>query len=114
MFRTQHLVIAALLMSSATAFAADTTTPSSKVDPPDHSSKGSESVLPSGSVEGVASSTPPPAAKLPPDAGQSGVAPDAAPAQVPGRQTFHGAGAISGGGSLTLRLTVSGNKRSWK
>jgi hypothetical protein len=70
MFRTQSLLIVAMLMTSATAFAADT---------PDASSKG-EAVLPSGSVEGVPSSTPPPAAKLPPGTGQSGANPDAATA----------------------------------
>jgi hypothetical protein len=66
MSRTQNLFFATLLMSSATAFAADTTNPSSKTDVPDHSSKGSESILPSGSVEGVPSSTPPPAMMVPP------------------------------------------------
>ena len=40
--RTQNLLFAALLMSSATAFAADTSDPSSKADPPDLSKKGSE------------------------------------------------------------------------
>ena len=77
MSRTQTVFFASLLLSSATAFAADT---------PDASSNGSEAVLPSGSVEGVPSSTPPPAAKLPPDAAQSGVAPDAPPATAPGEE----------------------------
>ena len=76
MSRTQNLLFAALLMSSATAFAADTPDPS----------KGEE-VLPPGSFEGVPPSTPPPAAQLPPDAkGQSGVNPDAPPATSPGEE----------------------------
>ena len=75
MSRTQNLLFAALLLSSVTAFAADTPDPS----------KGEE-VLPPGSFEGVPPSTPPPAAQLPPDAtGQSGVNPDATPRYLPRR-----------------------------
>ena len=76
MSRTQNLLFAALLLSSVTAFAADTPDPS----------KGEE-VLPPGSFEGVPPSTPPPAAQLPPDAtGQSGVNPDVPPATSPGEE----------------------------
>jgi hypothetical protein len=73
MCRTQKLLFAALLMSSATAFAADTPDPS----------KGEE-MLPPDSFEGVPPSTPPPAAQLPPE-GQSLPA-DAAPATSPGEE----------------------------
>ena len=66
MFRTQSLLIAALLMTSATAFAQDTPDPSSKAATPDLSSKP---VSPS-EVEGLPTTTPPPAAKLPPMTGQ--------------------------------------------
>jgi hypothetical protein len=70
--RTQNLLFAALLMSSATAFAADAPDPS----------KGEE-VLPPGQFEGGAPpSTPPPAAQLPPEESL----PDAAPATSPGEE----------------------------
>ena len=54
MSRIHYLLFAAFLMSSATAFAADTPDPS----------KGEE-VLPPGSFESVPPSTPPPATQLP-------------------------------------------------
>jgi hypothetical protein len=73
MCRTQNLLFAAFLMSSATAFAQDTPDPS----------KGEE-VLPPSSFESAAPSTPPPAAQLPPE-GQSLPA-DAAPATSPGEE----------------------------
>jgi hypothetical protein len=81
MFRTQSLLIAALLMTSATAFAQDTPDPSTKAEPP----QDSQPVTPS-EVEGLPSTTPPPAAKLPPGAGESAVNPDAPPATAPGEE----------------------------
>jgi hypothetical protein len=64
MSRTQNLFFAAMLMTSATAFAQDTPDPASKAEPP-----GSKPVTPS-EVEGLPTTTPPPAAKQPPMTGQ--------------------------------------------
>jgi hypothetical protein len=69
-----------LLLSSATAFAADTPDPASKAEPP-----GSKPITPS-EVEGLPTTTPPPAAKLPPATGQREVNPDAPPATAPGEE----------------------------
>jgi hypothetical protein len=90
MFRTQALLLALLLMSSATAFAADTPDPASKAKPNLSSEAGapnpsSKPVNPS-EVEALPSATPPPAAKLPPAAGESGLNPDAPPPTSPGEE----------------------------
>ena len=75
MSRTQFLIFAAMLMSSATAFAADART---------HLKE--RSVPPPGQFEGVPPSTPPPQPSSPHATGQSGVNPDAPPATSPGEE----------------------------
>jgi hypothetical protein len=75
MFRTQSLLMATLLMTSAAAFAQDTPAPSPNAATSDPSSAGgapnpaSKPVSPS-EVEGLPTTTPPPAAKQPPMTGQ--------------------------------------------
>jgi hypothetical protein len=96
MFRTQSLLIATLLMTSAAAFAQDTPAPSNAPTSEPSSAGGapnpaSKPVSPS-EVEGLPTTTPPPAAKQPPMTGQrepepssattprvEGTAPEAAP-----------------------------------